>query len=318
MKDYDSSFLHLVGPQKLARSLNVLRGILEGIAIDSKINNLELEALKKWMSEYGGFADKHPFNELIPTMREALKDGEIDDEERLDIIWLCNRLSEHEDFYDIVTADMQTVQGIIGGISADGTITVEELENLSKWIDENAHLKNNWPYDEIEAVILAVLEDGKIDSKEYTMLLHFFDEISSFAKYRKTNPKQEKQRMAISGVCSVCPEIDIKKSIFCITGKSNRMVRREIADMIEERGGSFTNQIAKYVDYLIVCSGGNNAWAFSCYGRKIEAAMNWRKEAFLARNLGRQKPKEIVLVHENDFWDAIEDTEIISLKPRMG
>jgi hypothetical protein len=29
------------------------------------------------------------------------------------------------------------------------------------------------------------------------------------------------------------------------------------------------------------------------------------------RNLGNQIPKDVLLIHENDFWDAIEDADVI-------
>ena len=317
-RDYDSDFAHLVGPQVLCRSLNTLEGILEGIAIDKKINKNEVEALNKWLDDHKQYANSHPYNELIPLVRDSVKDGILDEEEKLDIIWLCNRITENSEFFDIVTADLQALQGIMGGIIADGVISKEEVAGLQAWMDDQTHLKASWPYDEIESVIISVLEDGVIDNQEHSMMLHFFDEVSDFKKYRKSNPKVEKQRMAISGVCALCPEIEIKHKLFCLTGKSERMTRGKIADEIAERGGYFTNQISKHVDYLVVGNAGNPAWGFSCYGRKIEAAMNWRKDIFMARNLGHQVPHDLVIVHENDFWDAIEDFEPLDSEPNPG
>ena len=61
-------------------------------------------------------------------------------------------------------------------------------------------------------------------------------------------------------------------------------------------GGSISKGITKTTDYLIVGDGGNPCWAFACYGRKVEAAVQLRK-------LGHQ----ISLVHEFDFWDFVED-----------
>ena len=44
----------------------------------------------------------------------------------------------------------------------------------------------------------------------------------------------------------------------------------------------------------MVCDGGNEFWAFSCYGRKVEQAYEQRR-----------KGHHIVIVHERDFWDAL-------------
>jgi len=47
-------------------------------------------------------------------------------------------------------------------------------------------------------------------------------------------------------------------------------------------------------DYLVVCDSGNELWAFSCYGRKVERAYEQRR-----------KGHHILIVHERDFWDAL-------------
>ena len=66
--------------------------------------------------------------------------------------------------------------------------------------------------------------------------------------------------------------------------------------MIEELGGKVKTAVSKKTDYLIVGNAGNPCWAFSCYGRKIEAAMLLRREG-----------AKVQIVNETDFWDAIED-----------
>lgn len=58
----------------------------------------------------------------------------------------------------------------------------------------------------------------------------------------------------------------------------------------------FTNNVSKSTDYLVIGAEGNPCWAYACYGRKVEAAVNLRKEGY-----------RIILVHENDFHDAVAD-----------
>ena len=47
-------------------------------------------------------------------------------------------------------------------------------------------------------------------------------------------------------------------------------------------------------DYLIVGNEGNPCWAFSCYGRKVEKAVELRK-----------KGSNIQIINEDDFWNAL-------------
>jgi hypothetical protein len=94
----------------------------------------------------------------------------------------------------------------------------------------------------------------------------------------------------------MCPEITFGDKSFCLTGESRKATRAEIARRIESIGGKVIGSIREDLDYLIVCAAGNSCWAFSCYGRKVETAVNYRK-----------KGARIVIAHENDLWDAIAD-----------
>ena len=78
--------------------------------------------------------DRHPFNELIPVIENALSDHILTEDERLDILWLCDKLSEEGTFYDQVTTDIQKLHAVLGGIIADGVITEKELRGLSEWL----------------------------------------------------------------------------------------------------------------------------------------------------------------------------------------
>jgi hypothetical protein len=55
------------------------------------------------------------------------------------------------------------------------------------------------------------------------------------------------------------------------------------------------NSVSRKTNYLIVGDDGNPCWAFACYGRKVEKAINLRKQG-----------TQIIIVHENDFWREID------------
>lgn len=105
-----------------------------------------------------------------------------------------------------------------------------------------------------------------------------------------------KQEISVTGICAICPEITISEKVFCFTGTSSKTTRTEIKIIIEAAGGTFRNSVSKRTDYLVVGNDGNPCWAFACYGRKIEDAVNLRREGH-----------GILIVHENDFWDFFDD-----------
>lgn len=285
------------GPQRFDKAIHTLEGIVRGIASDGKVTNSELGVLTRWIGDHLEFVNHHPFNEVIPRLNEILSDGIVDEEETADILWLCDKFTTDETFYDNVTADMQRLQGILGGIVADAKITKEELKALQDWMDEHEHLRTCWPYDEIEALIISVLQDGVIDEAEHRALLRFFGEFTEFCGHRAIDLPASDEHSLLTGVCAVCPEIMFVGRRFCFTGRSEKFSRKAFANEITQRGGVFCKSLTKDTDYLTVGSDGNPCWAYACYGRKVEQAIQQRKEG-----------SNILLVHEYDLWDALEDT----------
>ena len=60
----------------------------------------------------------------------------------------------------------------------------------------------------------------------------------------------------------------------------------------------FQKNPTKQTDFLIIGADGNPCWAYACYGRKVEKAVHLRKQG-----------SRLLIVHENDFWDAVVSCE---------
>lgn len=280
---------------QLEKSINSLLGIIEGIAIDGAINASENGFLRLWLSEHAELQDRHPFNELVPAVQSAMDDGVLTQEERDDIIWLCERLRSTE-YFDKITADLQRLHAILGGIVADGIISEDELRGLSSWLDDHDHLKTCWPYDEIGSLITAVLADKKIDEKEHKMLKDFFSEFIAVLDGRTIVSPSISEGASLIGLCAVCPEIQFDGSKFCFTGASTRYTRPQLVEIVSRLGGEVVSAISSKVSYLIIGAEGNPCWAYACYGRKVEKAVALRKSG-----------ARLLIVHENDFHDAVAD-----------
>lgn len=288
-------YLKFSGQSRLDKAINSLLGLIEGIAADGKVTAGEVAFLDLWLQENGDLRNKHPYNELMPVIEEALRDGVLSDAERADILFVCEKLRS-TDFFDAVTADMQRLHGFLGGIMADGVVTEAELRTLSDWVADHDHLKSVWPYDEVESLISTVLRDGKIDADEQRMLKAFFSEFLALLDNQTITTPQMLEGTTLTGVCAICPEISFEGKTFCFTGASNRLSRKQFGELVQKLGGLSADGITKKTDYLVIGAEGNPAWAFACYGRKVEKAVMLRKEGV-----------RIVLVHENDFHDAVAD-----------
>jgi len=278
---------------KLNKSINNFIGIIEGIAVDQKINPQEIDFLNAWLDEHREVLHKHPFNELAPVVQAAIADHIMTEDERTDILWLCEKLTSTE-FYCEITSTMQRLHGVLAGIASDCLITERELKGLRSWLDEHQQLRTIWPFDEVDSLVTNVMADGIIDQDEHKKLMQFFMEFTSLADdVTLTSPTLDGQN--IFGICATCPNIEFINRTFCFTGESSQFKRKELAQQISDRGGDFINTVSKKVNYLVVGANGNPNWSYACYGRKIEQAVDLRRKGF-----------PLVIVHENDYHDAIQ------------
>jgi hypothetical protein len=278
--------------------------MVRGITIDSELNAEEVAELLNWTREYSDLLGRAPFAELKQKLDEILADGQIDPEEQEDLLWVCRNLSPESDYYDAITHDIQQLHGIMHGIMADGRITLDEAKGLQEWITEHADLKGTYPYDELDSLLTSILNDGQIDVEEQQVLASFFEDFIeySFAKKIRTEGQRVKgslpKSFTVPGICSMCPDIAFDGRVFTFTGTSTKATRKQIADQITELGAAFSPNVSSETHYLVVGAGGNPCWAFSCYGRKVEKAVESRKSG-----------NSILIVHESDFWDAVEDNK---------
>jgi len=282
---------------RFEKSLNTLKGLIQGITIDGVISDKEMNELINWCSLQAEFQHKQPYSELLPLIYDAISDGNISSEECQDILWVCNNFITENKYFDYITASIQQLHGIIHGVLADNQIDDAEIARLFNWVSINDFLRGTYPFDELYSILTAILSDHIITDYERLQLKSFLGEfIDTRDSFNINLSELEDLRstLSITGICSVCPDIVFKDHLFCFTGESNRAKRKDIAKIIIERNGLFSENITSKTDYLIVGSSGSSCWAFSCYGRKVEKAVELRKSG-----------SPIIIVHENDFWDAI-------------
>ena len=286
-------------PAELHKAVNTLKGIVAGITTDRDINPDEVNELVNWCLNHQHLSQKHPFSELIPLIESAIEDSYISAEESQDIIWLCNNFISDANYYDLKTSSLQFLQGLVHGILADGVISDEEIHALKNWVRMNDYLSGCYPFDEIESILLSILADGKITDEERELLKAF---LSNFIDYTtsynlvESDMEQLRNQFSIDGICAVCQELAFENNHFCFTGQSTRAKRNDICEIVKSLGGNFNNSVTNKTRYLIVGNAGNPCWAFSCYGRKIEDAVNRRKNG-----------QNLTIVNEIDFWDIVDD-----------
>ena len=280
-------------PGIIEKDFRTLAGILEGIASDKLIDSIEAEGVKKWMEECSAKKERSPYLQVFELLNEAFEDGILTIDEIENICWYCNSYSEESGYYNVITAGIQQMLGIVKGIIIDLKINDEEIRYLDNWMENNEYLKNSWPYDELYNITTKSINKKSIIEEEHTALLAFCEALVGKVQNESTSALVDSLK---TGYYQIDPSINIPGNIFCLTGISKKYKRREIAEIIELYGGFVSERVNAKVNYLLVCDDKNACWAFSCYGKKIEQAI-----------LHRQKGLQLVIVHEADFFDALEN-----------
>lgn len=279
------------------KAINSLKGILLGINLDEQVNKKEIDELKKWAENHRGLINRNPFKEFMTIIDETVSNNIPATETIEDLFWLCQKYENDNFYYNAVTTDLQTLQGICHGILADGIRNEKEVNDLDKWLEQNSHLSTYYPYDEIRSLILSIVSDGIIEEEEILVLKAYLNQFVNIENKEIANQiKLETADINISGHCTSDPNIDFDGKTFCVTGVLKSGKRSELESVISDLGGIPTKSVTKNTDYLIVGDNGNQAWAFACYGRKVEKALEMRKDGH-----------QICLVHEYDFIDTVED-----------
>ena len=288
-------------PAELHKAINTLRGIVAGITSDRLVGDSEVSELTHWCQLQSHLRDRHPFSELLPVVEAACEDGVVTEDEAKDILWLCNNFVDNGSYYNMVTSSIQFLSGMIHGFMADGELGDREILSLKSWIDANSFLAGTYPFDEINSLLCVILEDRKISPDERNRLMAFFSNIIDFSSSISLSEKDFsvlREQYNIDGICAVCPEITFQGKVFCFTGESTRAKRSEMAKLVADVGGLSRSSVTAKTDYLVVGNAGNPCWAYACYGRKIEDAVQLRKQG-----------AKVIIVNETDFWDALEDAK---------
>ena len=195
-------------------------------------------------------------------------------------------------FYNQDRVEDRSISEMIGiskGLVADGVINEFEAEFLVEWVKNNAQL-TCWPFNVLQNRIGVMLEDGVIDSHEreelFSLLKSLIGEkpvaehISSFAT---TLP-----------LTKPVPKILFEGKSFCFTGKFAYGLRKDCEKAVELRGGVIADNVTKKLDYLVIGLMGNEDWAHSIFGRKIQKAIDYN-----------EKNATIAIIGEDDWANAL-------------
>ena len=112
------------------RLCHELEGLLTGISADGRIEKVEVDRLRRWLGEVQQYRSVQPFAEMIPYVERALADGVLTVEEVSDLLFVVQKFTTVNPYFDAIRAGVQVLMGILTGIAADQAVPEMELRQL--------------------------------------------------------------------------------------------------------------------------------------------------------------------------------------------
>ncbi|HIT92497.1 MAG TPA: hypothetical protein IAD11_06190 [Candidatus Stercorousia faecigallinarum] len=252
-------FVNYVADPVLRRTISEFYGFIQGIMLDCKIKPEEEAFIKQWKIDNSKFESKEELTQIFKTLDKILEDNVITVDE-------VNELqSIVREYYETImgspiTNSLQELRGILKGIIVDNKISTEEGENLMKWLYNNIHLSEYYPYNHISSLFATVLEDGIITEKESNSLIEIINSI-------------------LSPVDSLKEQIScVQNKHVCLSGNFSHGQKGDVEKLITDKGGIIDSGLKKSTDILIIGDYESQAYAHGNYGTKVRKAMEYNSK----------------------------------------
>jgi len=169
---------------------------------------------------------------------------------------------------------VNTLYGLIMGITADQVVTDSEINFLDVWLRNNADYLNAFPLNVIKRRVDDILTDQIITKDEREDLYQTLVQLLGNDFYET----------GVAGGISngaIFEEpgfLSFKDVMFCLTGAFVSGPREKCEQALMKLGGIPTKSITKKLDYLVVGTTASRDWVASGHGRKIEKAMYYKEQ----------------------------------------
>jgi NAD-dependent DNA ligase len=173
--------------------------------------------------------------------------------------------------------------GLCRGVLADGIVSTPEALFIKDWIERNAHLATEYPFNYLYRNLLSALRDGVIDPEEEADLLGALVGLVGGETHVQARDQVISSLSATLPLCSPPPTMGFDGRQFVVTGTFAFGPRASVVQAISERGGGVKTGVSRTVDFLVIGEIGSQAWKHSSYGRKIERAVALRDEGAKVR-----------------------------------
>lgn len=162
---------------------------------------------------------------------------------------------------------INNLMGIIDGITCDGSLSTEEINFLSHWLDEHSYVAQEYPASVITRKVREAVVDKVVTEDEKAHLLTCLQAFSN-----KPDTFEEQIPTHISRLFDDDPSIYFDGKFFVLTGDFLFGPRASCERAILQRDGIVRDSLSGKTDYLILGSRSSPGWLEENWGRKLQRA----------------------------------------------
>jgi NAD-dependent DNA ligase len=277
----NNGYIHFCTPQRLQKDFNNIIGIVEGVMADEVLQKEEIDSIINWILSTKIYENQKPYNQLTLMLADAIEDGHISDEERKDIIWFCKNYLEKNQYYELFTAKIQELHGLLEALSFDSILYDVEIDYLENWLNNHQFLQKTYPFDFICNQVYMVKYENceeSIKLEAINKLLELGKCFESFKVGSCNSNSDLVEHLKTDIFLSPKTEIDFDGKYVCVKGESKEFKRSIIHKNLESKGANILKAVSNKIDYLIICENKSTCWAFSTYGRKVEKVIELKNK----------------------------------------
>jgi hypothetical protein len=219
--------------RNVENAVSGLLAVLRGISADNELAASEVLFLDAWLRSQESLKDDGDLIDLVDLIGDVLADGQITRSELDDIQQLVQDiLAFREPPILSIESQVNRLLGMLSGIASDGKLTLQEIGELTLWLNDNPELTEQWPGDVLSSRLSAILADGQFDPEEQEDLLETCKQIAG-PRFVETGLSHG---MSTEFLEDPVESIDYDGCCFCFTGKFVTGGRKTVEQSASRRG----------------------------------------------------------------------------------
>jgi hypothetical protein len=160
--------------------------------------------------------------------------------------------------------------GVVRGIVADGSVSVDEANHLARWTRDNPDVAHRWPANVLARRLERIVRDGRVDGRERKHLK------AILAQFSENQLGLNFPLATDLPVDRPEPDVVFEGKTFVFAGDMAYGPRRACEREVVELGGACERSVTRRTDYLVIGTLAAGDWSQSGFGAQVSEVVQLR------------------------------------------